>query len=213
MRDNPDYAMSEEGRVREFLRRNPWCTLVSFVPGRGLVASHCPVVLVEGADGIVLESHLGRPDEVKHELGRHEVLAIVQSAANGYVSPGWYGTSPAVPTWNYSVVHAHGTPEILPHEENLAALERLVDHFEGRMPVPHPMNATPADSAYARRIAHGTVGFRLRLTRLEGKEKMSQDKPVEIVDRVIDALEAEGPYGNHGLAEYMMRMRDGRTLA
>lgn len=213
MRDNPDYAMNEENRVREFLRVNPWCTLVSFVPSTGMVASHCPIMLVDDADGLVVESHLGRPDEEHHELGRHEVLAIIESAANGYVSPEWYGVSPAVPTWNYSVVHGHGTPEILTHEENLAALDRLVLHFESRIASPHPMMQSTTNREYAHRIARGTVGFRLRFTRFEGKEKMSQDKSTQIVDRIVTELRADGPYRNDRLAAHMTHLREGRHEA
>lgn len=202
MRDNPDYAFDDPERVRELVRADPWCTFVSYVPGRGLVASHYPVLLDEDADGIVLLSHVGRPDERKHELGRHEMLVIVQGPY-GYVSPGWYGLSHAVPTWNFAVVHAYGTPELLDVDENLAVLDRLVNHFEDVLPEPYRMYHDAENEDYARRIVHGTVGFRLRVTRFEAKDKMSQDKPPEVVERIVAALEGPGPYRNDRLAAHM----------
>lgn len=207
MRDNPDYALDDVERVRELVRANPWATFVSFVPGRGLVASHYPAILDEDEEGIVLLSHVGRPDDQKHELGRHEMLVIVQGA-NGYVSPGWYGRGPAVPTWDFTVVHAYGTPEELTVEENLAVLERLVDRFEDDEPSPHRLYGTPEDAAYAKRIVHATLGFRLRVTRFEGKEKMSQDKPREVIGRVIDALDGDGHHRNPALAERIRQVND-----
>ncbi len=208
MRENPDYTLEDVEMVRELIDQNPWCTFVSSVPTRGLVASHYPVMLDDTADGLVLLSHVGRPDEVKHELGRHELMAIIEGP-NGYISPSWYGSSPAVPTWNFAVVHAIGVPEILSEKENLSVLERLVDRFE--LPLPHPfrMRGTPENAEYAERIVRGTVGFRLRVDRFEAKNKMSQDKPDAVVARVVDALGEPGLYHNPRLASHMATSRLG----
>lgn len=200
MRHNPDYTLDDVEAVRALVRENPWATIVSHVAGAGLVASHYPVLLEEDADGIVLVSHVGRPDERLHELGRHEVMVIV-SGPQGYVSPGWYGTSPAVPTWDFAVAHLHGTPELLSDEENLAVLDRLVEWFESPLPDPFLMRRSLENTAYAERIVHGTVGFRLRVERVEAKEKMHQDKPVEVIARVVEALRRPGPYENPRLAD------------
>ncbi|MGO1849232.1 MULTISPECIES: FMN-binding negative transcriptional regulator [unclassified Microbacterium] len=202
MRPNSDFALDDVERIRDMIRENPWATIVSFVPGRGLVASHYPVLLDEESDGIVLLSHVGRPDERLHELGAHECLVVI-SGPHGYVSPGWYGTSPAVPTWNFAVAHLHGTPELLDDAENLDVLERLVAHFESPLPEPYLMNRTLENAEYASRIVHGTVGFRMRVERIDAKEKMSQDKPAEVVGRVIEALRQSGRYRNPALADRM----------
>jgi transcriptional regulator len=200
MRHNPDYALDDIEAVRALVRENPWATIVSHVPGEGLVASHYPVLLDEEADGVVLLSHVGRPDERLHRLGAQETMVIVYGP-QGYVSPGWYEASPAVPTWDFAVAHLHGTPEILSDEENLAVLDRLVDWFESPLPDPFLMRRTLENTAYAERIVHGTVGFRLRVDRIDAKEKMSQDKPAEVISRVIDALRRPGPYENPKLAD------------
>ncbi|CAH0241323.1 negative transcriptional regulator, PaiB family [Plantibacter sp. VKM Ac-1784] len=202
MRHTTEYVQGDVEAVRALVREHPWATVVSFVPGRGLVSSHYPVLLEEDEDGIVLLSHVGRPDERLHELGQHEAMVIVYGP-QGYVSPSWYDTSPAVPTWNFAVAHLYGVPELLSDEENLQVLDRLVAHFERVLPEPYLMNGTIANSEYAARIVHGTVGFRLRVTRFEAKEKMSQDKPAEVVERVVTALGEPGPYQNVPLAARM----------
>jgi transcriptional regulator len=208
MRHAPDYAMGDAEAVKQLVRENPWASITSYVPGRGLVASHYPVML-DDDDDIVLLSHVGRPDERLHELGRHEVLAAVYGPS-GYVSPGWYNVSPAVPTWNFAVAHLYGVPEILGDEENLEVLGRMVAFLEAPLPAPFLMDGTLANADYARRIVGGTVGFRLRVTRFEAKEKMSQDKPLAVVDRVIAALREDGPYRNPALADRMSTVRDAR---
>lgn len=205
MRHTPDYAVADAEWVKTLVRENPWASIVSFVPGKGLVASHYPVMLEEDDDGIVLLSHVGRPDERLHELGRHELLVMVYGP-EGYVSPGWYRVSPAVPTWNFAVVHAYGTPHLLSDEENLEVLARMVEHLEKPLPEPFLMAGTLENEEYARRIVGGTVGFRMRVERFEAKEKMSQDKPAAVVDRVLDHLRAPGPYANPELADRMERV-------
>ncbi len=204
MRQNPSFTLASEAGVKNVVREHPWATIVSMTDASGLVASHYPVLVDEDADGIVLLTHVGRPDEILHELGRHEVLVIVQGP-HGYISPGWYDANPAVPTWNFVTAHLHGTPELLDADENLRVLEALVDHFEDAMPEPRRMRGTVANSEYADRIAAGTVGLRIPITRFVAKNKMSQNRPDETVDRIIAELEGDGPYASPALAAEMRR--------
>src|SRR5680860_850305 len=120
MRHTPAYLLTDPEEVKRLIRENPWATIVSNT-ANGLVASHYPVMLEEGHDGISIVSHVGRPDETLHELGQHEVLVIIQGP-HGYVSPGWYDDKPAVPTWNHVTAHLYGTPEILSEDENWRVL-------------------------------------------------------------------------------------------
>lgn len=202
MRDNPSFALEDPETVKQLIRDNPWARFISHVPGAGLVVSHYPVMVEEQEDDLVLLSHLGRPDEVKHQLGQHPMIVIVEGP-HGYISPGWYESGPSAPTWNYVVAHLHGTPQLLSPQENLKVLDQLVEHFEKELPDPQLLHATAASAEYARRTAAGTVGLRMPVERIEAKEKMSQDKPVTTVRSVIAALRASGPYANPALADRM----------
>ncbi|MFC9558126.1 FMN-binding negative transcriptional regulator [Agromyces sp. NPDC056965] len=212
MRQNPSFTLASDDEVKRLVREHPWMTIVSMTDASGLVASHYPVLLDETADGIALLTHVGRPDEVVHELGRHEVVFIVQGP-HGYISPGWYDAKPAVPTWNFVSAHLYGTPELLSDDENLRVLEALVDHFEDAMPEPRRMRGTAENSAYADRIAAGTVGLRIPITRYVAKNKMSQNKPVETVERIIAELEGDGPYASPALAAEMRRTHEAMRAA
>ncbi|MBC7442325.1 MAG: FMN-binding negative transcriptional regulator [Ramlibacter sp.] len=210
MRHNPSFALDDPDEVKRLIRENPWASIISHTSAGELVASHYPVVLDEDAEGIVLLSHVGRPDEALHELGRHELLVIIQGP-HGYISPGWYDGDgaapvPAVPTWNFVTAHLHGIPELLSDEENLRVLDRLVDYFEERLGEPRRLHQTPANSAYAARIVAGTVGFRLRVSRLSAKSKLSQNKPAETVARILAGLDGDGPYASPALAAEMRRV-------
>ncbi|WP_378145731.1 FMN-binding negative transcriptional regulator [Cnuibacter sp. UC19_7] len=208
MRENPSFALTERDEIARLVREHPWATMVSRTAD-GLVASHYPFLLEETtgpeSDELVLVTHVGRPDERLHELGEHEIVVIVQGP-HGYISSGWYGDAPSVPTWNHISAHLYGTPEILSADENLAVLERLVEHFEREQPSPRLMRGTLADSEYADRISAGTVGFRLRVTRVVAKAKLSQNKPSEVVETVLAELEGDGPYAQPALAAEMRRV-------
>ncbi|GLY16923.1 FMN-binding negative transcriptional regulator [Kineosporia rhizophila] len=215
MRHAPHYAVPEVEEVRRMIAAHPWATLISHT-STGLVVSHYPVLLEgepspehpEHPEHLVLLGHVGRPDEQLHELGRHEVVMVFYGPS-GYVSPSWYDLPIGVPTWNFEVVHAYGVPQILSDAENLRELERLVDHFEDPLPNPFRMRATLANEAYAERIVRGTVGFRMRVTRFEAKNKMSQDKPAPVRERIVAALRASGPYHNPELADRVDSSRAG----
>ena len=202
MRRTPHYITEDEDVVKRLVRENPWCTYVSNT-ANGLVASHYATLLEEDADGISIVSHFGRPDEKLHELGEHEILVIVQGP-HGYISPGWYAEGDIIPTWNHVTAHLYGTPELLSDEENFRVLQRLVDHFEREMPAPHSLDEDPERM---RRVALGTVGLRLRVTRFDARLKLSQNKAPEVRDTIIAALRGEGAFVSAGLAAEMERAR------
>ena len=202
MRHTPTYVVTDPDEIKRLIRENPWASIVSNTAS-GLVASHYPVVLEENEQGISIVSHVGRPDEQLHELGQHEVLVIIQGP-HGYISPSWYENDELVPTWNHITAHLYGVPEILSDDENFRVLDDLVDHFEKRMPNPVTIML---DENSSRRIAKGTVGIRLRVTRFDARLKLSQNKSPGVVDRIIDALEGEGPYSSRELAQEMRRVR------
>jgi transcriptional regulator len=206
MRYTPQFLLTDENEVRRLIRENPWATIVSNATS-GLVASHYPVILEENEPGISIVSHVGRPDERAHELGEHEVLVII-AGAHGYISPGWYENTEFVPTWNHATAHLYGVPEILSDDENFRVLGRLVDHFEAKMPTPV---ALTIDEEAARHLATGTVGIRIRVTRFDARLKLSQNKSPEVLARIIEALEGNGPYASQALADEMLRAQ-GRLI-
>ncbi|MGZ5411440.1 MAG: FMN-binding negative transcriptional regulator [Solirubrobacterales bacterium] len=201
MRKNPYFELDDRETIKRLIRENPWAMLVSNTSA-GLVASHYPILLDDDRDDLTIVTHVGRPDERVHELGRHELLVVVQGP-HGYISSSWYGELVEVPTWNFIVAHLSGVPEILGEEENFAVLRRLVEHFEHRAERPRTLDGTPEDVRHAQRLSRGTVGLRLTPTRVVAKQKMSQNRPPEVVRTILDELGADGPYSSPGLAQEM----------
>jgi transcriptional regulator len=203
MRPNPTHACDDPEVVRQLIRENPWCALVSCNAGE-LVASHYPVLLDETAAELVAVTHVGRPDDRVHGFGEQEIMLIVQGR-HGYISPSWYepGTTPA-PTWNFSVAHCYGVPQILGEDENLRVLTRLVEHFERHVTRPQLL-----DQDWGAQLAKGTVGLRIPIRRFVCKVKLSHDKSLANQHRVIAALRAPGRYQHPELADEMQRSLGG----
>jgi transcriptional regulator len=199
MRHNRKHATTDPDVVRTLIAENPWATLVSHGPD-GLVASHYPVLLDDGDGDLAIVTHVGRPDEQIHDFGAGEMLVIV-AGPHGYISPSWYSEHDTpVPTWNFSVAHCYGVPEVLDAENNLKVLTRLVDHFEQRVDRPVFL-----DQEFGAKLARGTVGIRLPITRFICKVKMSQDKDEQSQAQVLAELRGSGPYSSPALAAAMER--------
>jgi transcriptional regulator len=198
MRHNPKHAETDPAIVRRLIAENPWGTLVS--QADGLVASHYPILLDEESDELAIYTHVGKPDEELHAFGDAEMLLIV-AGPHGYISPSWYseGATPA-PTWNFSVAHCYGVPQVLEADDNLRVLTRLVAHFEQ-----HVADPVWLDQEIGARIARGTVGIRLPITRFTCKIKMSQDKDPVSQRQVLAELRGDGPYASAALADDMER--------
>lgn len=203
MKHTAHFMLEDPEDVKRLIRENPWATFVSNTSS-GLIASHYPILLDEAADDIVVLSHFGKPDDRLHELGEHEMLVIVQGP-HGYISPSWYAPQDFIPTWNHATAHLYGTPEILEFEENFAVLNRLVDHFEGE--VAHPKSLSQ-DEDYARKVATGTAGIRMTVTRFDARLKLSQNKTPDVAERITQELESGDAYAQPALAREMRLVRE-----
>jgi transcriptional regulator len=142
-------------------------------------ASHVPMVLKQANGAFALEAHFARANEHWKVLaGKPASLAVFQGPQT-YVSPSWYESKrehgKVVPTWNYVVVHAHGSLEMVEDRDWLLAhLEDLVAANEGRREQPWAISDAPAE--FIQGMTRGIVGFRFTVERLEGKWKMSQNR-------------------------------------
>jgi len=191
------------------LERHDFATLVTN-GGGGIVASQIPFLVERRGDGLVLLGHLARANPQVRELDdTREALAIF-AGPHAYVSPSWYDAGPAVPTWNYATVHAYGPARAI---ENPAWLRdmvrRLSERHEGyeaaRGNAAWQFDALP--EPYVQSMLKGIVGVEFWVERLEGKFKLSQNRPATDRPRIIAALEAREDADSHAVAR-LMRERE-----
>jgi transcriptional regulator len=202
------YAIESRAEVRQVIRDHGWSLLVTGGTG-GLAVAHVPSLLDPAHDPggdapeLVVIGHAARNDPAVARLADGSEVLLVFQGPHGYISPAWYEDGPYVPTWNFVVVHVHGVPEVLEGADAFDVLARTVDHFEALREEPWRLEGDALEHAH--RIAAGTLPFRLRATRIDAKAKLSQDKPRAVQERVVVALEAEGPYRQPELAAAMRR--------
>lgn len=179
--------------LHEAIRNTRLATLVTLTQD-GLIASHVPMLLdPDPAPYGTLIGHLARPNgQARNAIG--EALAIFQGP-EAYITPSWYETKrqtgKVVPTWNYVAVHAYGTIEFFDDKDRLRdVVTRLTQRFEAGRAAPWAVTDAPAD--FTDMMLKGIRGFALPITRLDGKWKMSQNRPAEDRAGVIAGLRDEG---------------------
>jgi transcriptional regulator len=164
--------------LHQLMREHPLASLVTY--GRsGLFASHLPMLLEEDATLGTLRCHVSRVNAQWKDFDPAVEALAIFSGAGHYISPNWYeekqATGRVVPTWNYAVVHAYGNLKVIEDAEWLRAhVERLVSLHEAALPKPWALSDAPQE--YVTAQLRGIVGFEMKIERLEGKWKVSQNR-------------------------------------
>lgn len=182
-------------------------TLVT-LGGGSLHASILPM-LFEPGDGPsgTLRGHLARPNPQWRELDPAIEAMAIFDGPDAYVSPAFYEekrrTGKVVPTWNYVTVLAHGTITLHPEPEWLLAhVRRLVDRHEAGRAEPWSIDDAPRE--YVEGQARAIVGLELRITRLEAKRKLTQNRSEADFEGTIAGL-SDGTPLQRAVADEMRR--------
>jgi transcriptional regulator len=164
-------------------------------------ATHLPLVVKDEGPHGLLEGHFAKANSHWQSLANRETL-VVFSGPHSYVSPSLYAEQLSVPTWNYIAIHAHGMLSLI---EDDAAKEALL---AGLIHANDPVYADQWRSlpdGYRRTMLAGIVGFRIPIARIEGKFKLSQNRP-EADRHAVQAAHASGTPDQQALAEWMQRL-------
>jgi transcriptional regulator len=197
----PHFAETRPEVLAAHLDRHDFALLVSH--GRaGLIASHIPVMVERHGPALHLVGHLARPNPQLGDLVDGAEVLTIFAGPHAYISPRWYEAGPAVPTWNYADVHVYGRVRPVEDKDWLRALlRRLSDRHETGSPAPWRMQDLP--EPYLQRMLNGIVGLDIEIDHLEGKFKLSQNRPAGDRPRIVAALEARGDDDALGVARLM----------
>ena len=166
-------------------------------------ATHLPLVVKDEGSHGVIEGHFAKANSHWQSLGGRETL-IIFPGPHSYVSPSLYAECLSVPTWNYIAVHAYGKLELI---EDDASKEDLL---AGLILANEPAYADQWRSlpeGYRRSMLAGIVGFRIPVTRIEGKFKLSQNRP-DSDRRAVHDAQASGASDQRALADWMQRLTE-----
>jgi transcriptional regulator len=207
----PSYAEPNAGVMLDYVEAHPLGVLVT-ASSEGLFATHLPMVVdrSRGERGTLL-GHIAKANPHHRRAALGEALVIF-SGPDAYVTPAWYASKQehgkVVPTWNYAAVHAYGAIRFVEDESFLRAhLHALVArHERGR---DEPWEIEDAPEKYIDQQVRAIVGVEVAITRLEGKWKMSQNRPAADIDGVVRGLGASPDPTDRAVASLVDERRPG----
>ncbi len=194
--------------LHDLIRTHPLGALV-VLAGAELCANHIPFLLrTEGGGGGRLHGHVARANPVWKRLGGAIEALVIFHGPQAYISPAWYPSAAAdgrvVPTWNYAVVHAFGTPRAI---EDPAWLLEHVTQLAGTQEAgrDRPWRVADAPKDYLQQMIGGIVGVEIPIARLEGKWKVSQNRNRSDQLGVVAGLQDRGTDEARAIAELVMQ--------
>jgi transcriptional regulator len=193
------FKINNAEELYEFIEKNSFAILFSQHNGEPY-ATHLPLLLNK-EEGF-LYGHFARPNEQWKDIANQEVLVIFQGP-HCYISPSWYETNQAVPTWNYAAIHVYGQLEIVRDEQEVfEALSDMVKKYEKP---DSSYQLENVDGDFIKGMSKGIVGFKININKIEGKAKLSQNHPVARQELIIKQLENSVNQNNVHIAELMKK--------
>ncbi len=193
------FKNDDEEMIYDFIEQNSFATLCSQHNGEPY-ATHLPLILNKEEN--VLYGHFARPNEQWKNIETQNILVIFQGP-HCYISPSWYETNKAVPTWNYVSIHVYGHVEIVEEEQVLFdSLFNMVNKYEKQ---DSPYHLNDVDSDFIEGLSRGIVGFKMNMTKIEAKAKLSQNHSVERQKLIIKQLENSSEQNHQQIADLMKK--------
>ena len=186
--------------VKDFVKNNAFAILTSQVENRPW-ATHLPLELEttqEGKD--VLTGHMAKRNPQWKFFNEQEQVLAIFNGPHAYISSSWYHDE-EVPTWNYVAVHIYGTLRILPEEEVMASLHRLVDKYEAHSEYPISLKEMSDETL---RQVRGVVGFQIDIKEVHAAYKLSQGREQDH-GRIMKELEQRDQIGDAEIVRHMRK--------
>jgi transcriptional regulator len=196
------FLQKDRALLIEVMRAESFALLISAGLGGDPFVTHLPMIIRDGAENLIIEGHMARANPHWQYLEKNPRALIVFSGPHAYVSPSLYESKENVPTWNYVAVHAYGAIK-LNHEmsDKHHAQVRLIDVLEPG----YKKQFDELRPAYLHGRMTAIVAFEMTVERLEGKFKLSQNRPM--IDRLNVAKSlAAGNDDQRGIAAWMQRL-------
>jgi transcriptional regulator len=177
-----------------FIRAHPLATLITAGAG-GLLANLVPFTLVDSGEKGTLRAHGAKANDQVDELRSGAGTLAVFQGPDAYITPSWYASKREhgrlVPTWNYAVVQARGTPRVIDDPDWLRAqIQHLTATQEQKRP--KPWNVSDAPEPFISGQLKSIIGIEIPISTIEGKWKVSQNRSAADCQGVVEGLREEG---------------------
>lgn len=205
----PHFREDDLAVQHALIRAHPLGLLITAGP-EGLTANALPFHLIaEGSPKGVLQVHMSRANGQWKQIAAGAPVLVVFQGDNAYITPSWYATKretgKVVPTWNYAIVQVRGTAKVI---DDAAWLRTQIEALTGEHenPRPAPWRVDDAPGAFVDAQIKGIIGVEIAITGIEGKWKVSQNRPKADIAEVIEGLDATAEvHANPGMADLVRR--------
>jgi transcriptional regulator len=193
-------AMTDKAEIIAFMKAYSFATIIT-VKDQFPTATPLPFTILERGDEIILTAHFSRANKQWEQLSDNTLLVIF-SEPHAYISTKHYDGELNVPTWNYIAVHAYGKGEIVTDEKaSVALLEKMIDNYDKD----YQKQWADLPDDFKLKMHNGIVTFEIKVSDIQAKKKLSQNKTEEVKQRIIDTLEKSERGSEKLIADYMKK--------
>jgi transcriptional regulator len=171
----PAFRTDDQDQLYAFMEEHNFATLVTIADGVRF-ATHLPVMIdrTRGEHGYIL-GHMAKANPQWQHFENGQGVLLIFQGPHAYISPSWYTSDFAVPTWNYTAVHVYGVPQLVDDQAVVQQMLRdLVNLHEATMERPWIFTWSERHVNLTKAI----VAFEIPIRRIEGKAKLSQNRPL-----------------------------------
>lgn len=195
------FEEKDRAKLVSFMKEYNFGTIVNSAKKR-YWATHIPFLVEESAGDVILWAHMAKANPQWANFKPDEEVLVIFQEPHSYISPKLYENKVSVPTWNYIAVHAYGIPKLLQsNEEKIALLEDSFKIFEASYK--DQWDTLPED--YKIDLLNGITAFEIRVTNIEGKFKLSQNRTEGDRERIIGKLSSSSDKLLTDIAKYMKK--------
>ncbi len=176
-----EFKVTDQEKVYQFIRKNSFGLLLTSVNDE-IFNSQIPFIIKPEGDSFILYGHLSRNND-QWKTSENKKVTVLFLGPHHYISPRWYTIESSVPTWDYATVKINGILELLERSQTELLLKELSLEFD-----PEWAALQKEKEDYYQKMIEEIVGFRIKVTEIFAKWKMSQNRPVEDITKVLDNL-------------------------
>ena len=191
-----------------FMRSNPFAILVS-TTADGPYATHLPLFVRTEENKVFLRGHVAKANPHWRYLEQQPQCMTIFHGPHSYISPNNYIARESVPTWNYAAVHVYGNARIFSSSQEL---HQMLGELMGSFEPAYREQWDDLSSTFRDNMLRQIVGFEIVATKIEGKFKLSQNRPRQDQVNVIASLEKSDDSAVSGVSRMMKEQGLGRLI-
>lgn len=199
----PAFKIQDDSKSLQIMSRWNFVDLITTHKGE-ITSNKLPLLL--NCETKTLYGHMGKINPQLQHLYSCDDLLVVFSGPHTYVSPSWYDSPQMVPTWNFQTVQVHGKAERIETEELIETLSQLTDFHESDKDKPWTMAGLSPENRD--RMLAVIEGFKIQITQISHKEKMSQNRSPKDRQSIIRHLQQQDNENAQAVAKIMAEFVD-----